>query len=83
LPLWPTTTATESGWQADGAVRLAERFRSDGLVRRGLAPTDVTLPPARAGIAVDLLGRQLDRVTAAGQIALTLSPWEIRSVVLS
>jgi alpha-mannosidase len=42
-----------SGWQSGGAVRLAEHFRSDGLVRRGLAPTDVTLPPARAGIKVD------------------------------
>jgi alpha-mannosidase len=41
------------GWQSGGAVRLAEHFRSDGLVRRGLASTDVTLPPARAGIAVD------------------------------
>jgi alpha-mannosidase len=114
------------GWQAGGAIRLAEHFRSDGLVRRGLAPTDATLPPARAGITVDgtdiavssvrsvdggtelrivamspnpatatitgsfdsvttvdLLGRHLDRTTAPGQIALTLTPWEIRSIVLS
>jgi mannosylglycerate hydrolase len=114
------------GWRAGGAVRLAEHFRSDGLARRGLAPTDVALPPARAGIAVDgadiavssvrsvdggtelrivtmspnpatatitgsfdsvttvdLLGRHLDRVSAPGQIVLTLAPWEIRSVVVS
>jgi alpha-mannosidase len=114
------------GWQSGGAVRLAEQFRSDGLVRRGLAPTDVTLPPARTGITVDgtdiavssvravaggtelrivamspnpatttitdsfdsvttvdLLGRHLDRMAASGQIALTLTPWEIRSIVVS
>jgi alpha-mannosidase len=116
---------SEGGWQSGGAVRLAEQFRSDGLVRRGLASTDVALPAARAGIAVDgadiavssvrsvdggtelrivamspqpatatitgrfdsmvtvdLLGRELDRVSAPGRIALTLAPWEIRSVVI-
>jgi alpha-mannosidase len=117
---------SKAGWQAGGAVRLAEHFRSDGLVRRGLASTDVALPPARAGIAVggadiavssvrsvdggtelrivamspnpatatitgsfdsvttvDLLGRELDRVSSPGQIALSLAPWEIRSIVVS
>ncbi|MCU1597943.1 MAG: Alpha-mannosidase, partial [Glaciihabitans sp.] len=115
-----------AGWQAGGAVRLAEQFRSDGLVRRGLASTGVALPAARTGIAVDgddiavssvrsvdggtelrivamspkpatatisggfetvatvdLLGRELDRVSAPGSLALALAPWEIRSIVVS
>ncbi|MDQ1573240.1 MAG: 2-O-(6-phospho-alpha-D-mannosyl)-D-glycerate hydrolase [Actinomycetota bacterium] len=115
-----------AGWQAGGAVRLAEQFRSDGLVRRGLASAGVALPAARAGIAVDgddiavssvrsvdggtelrivamspkpatatisggfetvatvdLLGRELDRVSAPGSLALALAPWEIRSIAVS
>jgi hypothetical protein len=32
---------------------------------------------------VDLLGRELDRVSAPGSVALALAPWEIRSIVVS
>jgi alpha-mannosidase len=32
---------------------------------------------------VDLLGRHLDRVSAPGQLALTLTPWAIRSIVVA
>lgn len=44
---------TANGWQQAGAVRLAEHFRSEGLVRRGTAPAGSTLPPDLGGLAVD------------------------------
>lgn len=41
------------GWDRAGAVRLAEMFRADPLVRRGAGPAEITPPPDRCGLSVD------------------------------
>ena len=44
---------SRQGWRAAKAVLLAERFRSETLVRRGTASTSTPLPTPSTGLAVE------------------------------
>ena len=58
--------ASQSGWQDAGAVRLAEEFRSDGLIVRGAQRTGGVVPIAARGLTVDGRDVSVSSVRAVG-----------------
>lgn len=68
---------SRAGWQQAKAVVLAEKFRSEPLVRRGLASTSLPLPAPLAGLRVE------GDSVAVASIHRTGSGVEVRIVAMS
>ena len=69
--------ASQRGWQDAGAVRLAEEFRSDGLIVRGAQRTGSVVPIAARGITVD------SRDVSVSSVRVVGGGTEIRLVAMS